>query len=133
MSEYEFEVRDCGYDTECWVWLKATNEKGYGRTSHEGKTRRAHRVYYELIRDIRLRPEEQLDHLCENESCVNPDHMEIVNNLENQKRRASMTKGNAERIIALKGQLSQEKLAEMFGISRRYVRDIQAGRIAEWQ
>lgn len=132
-SEFDFEVLDCGFETECWVWLKWKSPKGYGKTSYDGKKRWAHRVYYELVEGVELSPEQHLDHKCENESCVNPNHLEIVNNLENQKRRAKMTEAIAKEIKALRGKLSQQKIAERFGISRRYVRDIHDGRIAEWQ
>lgn len=132
-TEFDFEVRDCGYKTECWVWLRWKNKKGYGKTSLDGKTRWAHRVYYELIKGVELTRGKQLDHMCENESCVNPDHLRIVTNLQNQKYRAKMTEKVAKEIKALKGKLSERKIAAKYGISRRYVRDIQAGRIAEWQ
>lgn len=131
--EPDFEVRDCGYSTECWVWLKWKSSKGYGKTSFDGRKRWAHRVYFELFNNVELDSHEQLDHKCENESCVNPDHLEVVDNLENQKRRARLTQAMASEIRALQGKLSQQKIAERFGISRRYVRDIHAGRIAEWQ
>lgn len=133
MKKSEFEKRWAGYRTKCWMWQLCCNERGYGRKHHRGKTRKAHRVYFELRHGVELTPEEQLDHKCRNIKCVNPDHLEIVTNLENQKRRARITPEVAEQIISLKGKMSQEKIAEMFGFSRRYIRDIHAGRLAEWQ
>lgn len=67
----------------CWVWQRVRDRHGYGRTHREsGKTALAHRVYYErLVGPI---PDGlQLDHLCRNHACVNPEHLEPVTNREN--------------------------------------------------
>ena len=49
-------------DNECWIWNGATQRAGYGVCRHEGKTKRAHRVVYEMI--LGEIPEgAQLDHL----------------------------------------------------------------------
>lgn len=69
---------------DCWQWLGALN-KGYGQFYHQGAMRRAHRlVWEELVGPIPL--DLQIDHLCRNRSCVNPDHMELVTSRENTRR-----------------------------------------------
>jgi hypothetical protein len=68
----------------CWVWTGGKNQKGYG-TMYTSKTVKAHRFAYELI--VGPIPEGlQLDHLCRNPACVNPDHLEPVTNQENTLR-----------------------------------------------
>ena len=69
----------------CWLWTAATQKGGYGRFRLNGRLECAHRVSYELTKgDI---PEGlQIDHLCRNASCVNPDHLEAVSQQENIKR-----------------------------------------------
>jgi hypothetical protein len=69
----------------CWIWIGAKIWSGYGQFGLNGKLKLAHRVSYELFKeDI---PEGlQLDHLCKNRSCVNPDHLEIVTTQENTRR-----------------------------------------------
>lgn len=76
----------------CWIWTghKLRKYGGFmvsdptGKRFHTG----AHRVSYVIAKgDI---PDGlQLDHLCKNHLCVNPDHLEPVTAQENQRRRRS--------------------------------------------
>ena len=76
-------------DTGCWNWLLFKNSKGYGmwRSETESSSRLAHRNFYELKHKISLVAELTLDHLCNNTSCVNPDHMEPTSFEENTRRK----------------------------------------------
>lgn len=80
---------DCGHSTPCWVWQRATDERGYARTAVTGYSRfsaHVHRASYEVF--VGPIPEGlHIDHLCENKSCVNPTHLEPVTNAENMRRR----------------------------------------------
>jgi HNH endonuclease len=78
-------VEDRGYLGSCWIWQGGTQSQGYGRMSVDGKLVPAHRHYYEATKGpvpIGL----QLDHLCHEPSCVNPDHLEPVTSTENLRR-----------------------------------------------
>lgn len=69
---------------ECWEW-QGSKDRGYGLIRVQGRTRKAHREAYRIHRgDI---PEgKDLDHLCRNKSCINPDHLEPVSHQENVRR-----------------------------------------------
>lgn len=74
-------------DTGCWNWLLYCNAKGYGVDPiGNGKKEQAHRAMY--VRHKGPIPDGYtLDHLCNNTSCVNPDHLEPVTASENSKRK----------------------------------------------
>lgn len=66
----------------CWVWTAATYPNGYGEFGIEGRTCLVHRVAWELL--VGPIPDGlDLDHLCRNRLCVNPDHLEPVTRREN--------------------------------------------------
>ena len=62
----------------CWIWTAARQKGGYGSIgSGLGSTILAHRYAYQLfVGDV---PDGmELDHLCRNTACVNPNHLEAV-------------------------------------------------------
>lgn len=72
-------------ESGCWEWTAAVQSNGYGRVWYNGKVQYAHRVMYE--RNVgTIKEGMDLDHLCRNRKCVNPDHLEQVTRSENLKR-----------------------------------------------
>lgn len=66
----------------CWEWTAGLWGGGYGRFVVDGRHVQAHRWAYEsLVGPIPVNL--QLDHLCRNRRCVNPNHLEPVSNREN--------------------------------------------------
>lgn len=84
------EIRDAGYETPCWLWTMADSGKGrgggYSRMKLNGRTCAAHIVSYTNEHGY-VPGNKQIDHKCTNRRCVNPDHLEMVSHIENQKRR----------------------------------------------
>lgn len=69
-------------DSGCWEWNGGLWGGGYGRFVLDGRHVQAHRWAYEAL--VGPIPDGlQLDHLCRNRRCVNPDHLEPVTNREN--------------------------------------------------
>ena len=71
----------------CWEWRGARNTKGYGtiRVDSYGPAKSAHRVAYsEMVGPIEEGLE--IDHLCKNRACINPDHLEAVTRTVNVQR-----------------------------------------------
>ena len=70
----------------CWEWLGYVNPGGYGRyIDPEQKGWQAHRKAW-VLTGRELIAGMELDHLCRNRSCVNPEHLEQVTKQENIRR-----------------------------------------------
>lgn len=88
----------------CWLWT-GTIVNGYGCVSVDGRSRRAHRVAYELL----VGPTDQalvLHHKCGVRACVNPDHLQEITYHENTAEMLERT-GYIKRIKELEAELAR--------------------------
>lgn len=69
----------------CWEWQGETNRSGHGRISWKGTRRSIYRVTYELAGGV-VPDGYEMDHLCRNPRCCNPQHVEPVTHAENMRR-----------------------------------------------
>lgn len=72
----------------CWDWEGYLTPKGYGMFRADDKVRSVHRWFYFKYKVLGLSDwsDLEIDHLCRNRKCVNPDHLELVTRDENYKR-----------------------------------------------
>lgn len=75
----------------CWGWTGRIDRYGYAQYSERGQMVGAHRVSYTALCGP-IPTGLQVDHLCRNRACVNPDHLEPVTQLENARRGAAARK-----------------------------------------
>ena len=77
----------------CWNWVggkRRVKRLYYGvfgitHSYHNYETVPAHRFSYELTRGA-IPEDKELDHVCRNSLCVNPDHLEAVSHKVNMQR-----------------------------------------------
>jgi len=69
----------------CWNWTAYIHKSGYGRFYLNGKIEHSHRLSYEE-KYGKIPQGLQIDHLCRNRKCCNPDHLEAVTHLVNVQR-----------------------------------------------
>lgn len=72
----------------CHEWTACKGKDGYGRFNTGGKhgpVVRAHKFSYETFKGP-IPDGLQIDHLCRNRICCNPDHLEAVTQQENIRR-----------------------------------------------
>ena len=105
---------------DCWLWMAAKDEKGYGRfTPAPGKGMAAHRWIYE--RTVGPIPVGYtIDHLCRVHGCVRPDHLEPVTRKENVLRGFGFTANQARQSTCYRGHQLDGKGKRRDGRTYRY-------------
>ena len=69
--------------TQCWAWKASRTQQGYGMFSYKGRSIPAHRFAFEHYKgEI---PDKNIVHqICQNNCCVNPDHLVICTKSESR-------------------------------------------------
>lgn len=140
---------EIGNADECWEWQAAQHEYGYGvfRVGSKAKktacNAKAHRVAWFLTFGSIPSGQFVLHH-CDNPPCVNPQHLFIGNNADNQRDMKEKGRSNHDEkhwncklknddVIKIKtlldqGTIMQKDIAVMFGVSKQTICDIKKGR-----
>lgn len=119
---------DRGHDSPCWEWQGAESRGGYGQMTVNKKKVMAHRHFFER-RYGPVPDGMQIDHLCRNRACVNPDHLEAVTCAENIRRSRvpKLTPEDVRRIQSLKGTRSGASVGREYGVFRSTINRIWRG------
>lgn len=87
----------------CWDWVGTVNPSGYGAWPiKKGESAAAHRILYKRAKGV-IPLGLQLDHLCRNRKCVNPDHLEPVTCRMNILRGQGYAAQNARKVECGRG------------------------------
>lgn len=119
-------------DSSCWIWTGALTRGDYGNMMIKKKTKRAHRVSYELF----VGPIPQglhVLHRCDTPQCINPNHLFVGTQKENladmrkkmrhiygekhHKVKISNAVKNWAIVTAKSGKLSQVEIGRQLGVS----------------
>ena len=89
MSKPNLSLEERYYVAEngCWISMGSRTSAGYGhfKEPNYGKTVLTHIAMYEYKRGP-VPSGMELDHLCRNRACCNPDHLEVVTRKVNARR-----------------------------------------------
>lgn len=118
---------DRGHDTPCWIWQLYVGSGGYGRVGRDGQTLLAHIAFW-TDRYGPVPEGLELDHLCGQSACVNPDHLEAVTHLENVHRSAA-TKLTQDEVAKIRASADRNAdLAVVYGVDPSTISVIRSGR-----
>lgn len=135
--------------SDCVYWEKCKDKDGYGMTFHNGKVVRAHRLAYCEANNLDLVEIKRLvvRHRCNNPSCVNPEHLLVGTQADNNRDRANANRSHrpfgekncsavlsepAVREIKLRNNrglnVTHEALGREFGVSQATISRILSGK-----
>lgn len=70
----------------CWIWKGGRTKDKYGYAlNNDGILEGTHRIFFREFKG-EIPKDKEIDHICRNKICVNPEHLEAVSHHENLKR-----------------------------------------------
>lgn len=91
---------------ECWPFTGALNDKGYARIQWVERGQRRSVLLHRAMYEAHIGPIPdglQIDHLCRNRACVNPEHLEPVDQRTNVLRGIGPTAVHAAKTHCIHG------------------------------
>jgi hypothetical protein len=126
--------------TGCWEWTGCKIRGGYGLAWDGKKMKVAHRLSYEIHRGP-IKNGMIACHVCDNPACINPDHLFLGSQAENiadmitkgrlvsgsDRYNSKLTEADVRAILGAKG-ITQQRLADQYGVNRSLISNIRCGR-----
>lgn len=118
----------------CWLWKLAPSVEGRPYFTVKGKKYLAYRLTYELMYGIEIGKQSYL-HQCDTPLCCNPRHGKLGTHQENmnemkERERHGLSHHMVRSIKKMleKGILTHEEIAELCGVSRVVITEINTGK-----
>ena len=104
---------------ECWEWL-ASLRQGRGQFKIEGRMQQSHRVSWAIAHKTWPIPKDkQINHKCNNKLCVNPAHLYLGTQAQNQQDASPLTPVDIMEIRYLKIEgYTHKEISKMFPVTR---------------
>lgn len=129
---------------ECWDWNAGYEKRwGYGRIKIQGKSEKAHRLSWRIFKGPIPKGMGVL-HKCDRPICVNPDHLFLGTNMDNQhdcivkKRKVvkrgqehyltTLTQSEVDEIKTLLSTTTNTELGRRYAVRHSVISDIRRGR-----
>jgi len=115
----------------CHVWIKSKDRYGYGKMSIMKKSVQAHRFSWEMNNDAKIPPGMVVMHLCNNKSCVNPDHLKIGTQSENMAHALSTKRSKVgflseDQVKFIRSsEMKSDDLAKILGVGFSCIDDVR--------
>jgi len=89
----------------CWVWTGSRTTAGYGHVRHNNSLMYLHRITWAANNGSEIPKGLEIDHVCRNRSCCNPEHLRAVTHRENMLAPGArgMARRNAEKTYCPSG------------------------------
>jgi len=82
--------------SDCWFFTGSKLPSGYGILWNGVRPIGAHRISFQLYRG-EITDGMEIDHICNNRSCVNPEHLQLLTHKENMRKSSALMGINARK------------------------------------
>lgn len=125
-------VIDMGHSTSCWIWNGAKSPQGYAYAlRNPNRERLEHRAQWVKANGRPIPDGGLIHHLCEQKSCVNPEHLALklntADHLRHHAKKLTLEKAREIRDALAEGETGFS-VARRFGVSTAEISLIRQGK-----